>query len=56
MNDLVIDTRTINFNQIWQNHITSGGRIELVVQRDGRLVMDLLPANEPIHVPLAEAA
>lgn len=37
--------RVTNVNAIMQDHLDQGGRLELVVQRDGKTVLDFLPSE-----------
>lgn len=38
-----------NVNAFLQGHLNQGGRLELLIQRDGRPVLELLPSEEAIE-------
>lgn len=38
--------KVTNVNALMQTHLDYGGQLELVVQRDGKQVLDFIPGNE----------
>lgn len=40
--------RVVNMNAVMQDHLSVGGRLELVIQRDGKAVLDFLPSEAQI--------